>query len=148
MPQPYTSFVEGDQASAGPPIIHPWDGTTAAKTLNAGFSVGPNPVSPLGLPFSGDVLLPDGTVGTAYSVEESTVATGTATPVTYSILSGSLPPGLSLSTVGNNWEISGTPTTAGAYSFTLRCSNSIGNTDVSLSITIHAAAASNYGFVS
>jgi hypothetical protein len=145
---PVTSFLYGDPASAGPPILYPWDGTTAAKTMNAGFLVGPNPVAPLGLPFSGDVLLPDGRVGLAYAAEESTVATGTLTPVTYSILSGSLPPGLALSTVGNNWEISGTPTTAGTYSFTLRCSNSIGNTDVALSITIHAAAAANYGFVS
>jgi hypothetical protein len=143
---PVTSFTSGDPTSAGPPILYPWDGTTVAKTMNAGFLVGPNPVAPLGLPFSGDVLLPDGTVGTAYSVEESTVATGTVTPVTYSILSGSLPPGLSLSAVGNNWEISGTPTTAGTYSFTLRCSNSIGNTDVALSITIHAAASTSSVF--
>jgi len=146
---PFTAFTSGDPASAGPPIVEPWDGTTAPKTLNAGFSVGPNSVSPLGLPFSGDVLLPAGTVGTAYAVEESTVATGTATPVSYSILSGSLPPGLSLSTAGNNWEISGTPTTPGTYSFTLRCSNSVGNTDVSLSIVIAAAAgAGNSGWVS
>jgi hypothetical protein len=69
-------------------------------------------------------------------VEESTAATGTATPVTYSILSGSLPPGLSLSAVEKNWKICGTPTRAGKYSFTLRCTNSVGNTNVNLSIGI------------
>ena len=52
--------------------------------------------------------LPGGTVGESYSA--TLEATGGATPYTWSVASGSLPGGLSLSSAG---VISGTPTTAG-----------------------------------
>jgi hypothetical protein len=57
--------------------------------------------------------------------------------VTYTVLSGSLPPGLSLAAItGNQAHISGTPTTAGTYSFTLRAVNSFGTADQPFSISI------------
>ena len=51
------------------------------------------------------------------------IAAGGTTPYTWSLVSGSgsLPPGLSLSSNGN---ITGTPTTAGSYSFTVRVTDS------------------------
>ncbi len=59
--------------------------------------------------------LPDGDVGMLYSQNLS--ATGGQRPYTYSLTTGALPPGLSLSSSG---AISGTPTTMGSYSFTVR----------------------------
>ncbi|MFZ2492074.1 MAG: ice-binding family protein [Thermoanaerobaculia bacterium] len=65
--------------------------------------------------------LPDGTVGAAYA-QTITAAGGTA-PYTYSILSGALPPGLVLSAAG---LISGAPTTAGSYTFTVQATDAVG----------------------
>jgi hypothetical protein len=59
--------------------------------------------------------LPDGTVGTHYS-QGITVTGGTAAYV-FTLLGGHLPPGLSLSPDGT---ITGTPTTAGTYAFTVK----------------------------
>jgi hypothetical protein len=59
--------------------------------------------------------LPNGTVGVAYSSTLS--ATGGTAPYTWVVSSGSLPAGLSLSSVG---KISGTPSAAGATNFTVQ----------------------------
>jgi hypothetical protein len=53
---------------------------------------------------------------------------------TFSILTGSLPSGLSLN--ASTAAITGTPTTAGSYLFTVRGSNSAGNTDRSVTIVV------------
>ncbi|MEO8614603.1 MAG: putative Ig domain-containing protein, partial [Luteolibacter sp.] len=58
--------------------------------------------------------LPGGTVGTAYN--QSLAATGGATPYTWSLVSGTLPSGLSLSSGG---VISGTPGAQGTSGFTI-----------------------------
>lgn len=63
--------------------------------------------------------LSSGTVGQAYSFSIQT--SGGQAPITFSLASGSLPPGLSLSSSGN---ISGTPTAVGSYSFTVRAADS------------------------
>ena len=76
--------------------------------------------------------LSGGKVGEAYS--QTLAATGAA-PITWSIESGSLPAGLTLS--GNT--ISGTPTTAGTFTFTVKAGNSVGNDTKELSIVIQAA---------
>lgn len=60
-------------------------------------------------------VLNDGTIGAAYSV--TLAATGGAAPYTWSLASGSLPAGLTLSSAG---VISGNPTTAGTSSFTVK----------------------------
>ncbi|MBV8818497.1 MAG: putative Ig domain-containing protein, partial [Acidobacteriaceae bacterium] len=60
--------------------------------------------------------LPGGIVGTAYASTTLTASGGT-TPYSWSIMSGSLPPGLSLSSTGS---ITGTPTTAGTYTITFK----------------------------
>ena len=76
--------------------------------------------------------LPAGTVETAYS--QTLTATGTR-PITWEIIEGDLPDGLSLSAA----TISGTPTTAGTFEFTVKAENSEGDDTAELSITIAAA---------
>ncbi len=61
-----------------------------------------------------------GTVGTRYSV--TLAATGGIPPYAWSVSGGLPPPGLSLN--GTTGAISGTPTTAGRYSFTAQVSDS------------------------
>ena len=79
--------------------------------------------------------LPDGKVGEAYS--QTLTANGT-TPIKWSISGGARPDGLTLDeTTG---EISGTPTTAGTASFTVKAENSAGSDTKELSITITKAA--------
>ena len=73
-----------------------------------------------------------GVVGTAYS--QTLVASGTE-PITWSIDSGSLPAGLTLSGA----VISGTPSAIGSSSFTVKAANSAGSDTKALSIAIAAA---------
>ena len=80
--------------------------------------------------------LPDGTVGTAYS--ETVTASGGTPPYTWSLTSGSLPPGLTGTMAG---AISGKPTTAGAYPFTAEVTDSADATaSANLTITVDAAS--------
>ncbi|MEH6420587.1 putative Ig domain-containing protein, partial [Pseudomonas sp. CGJS7] len=65
-------------------------------------------------PVIGPAVLPQMTRTAAYSA--TLTSTGGFAPYTYSVIAGALPPGLAL--VGG--VISGTPTTAGNYSFTVR----------------------------
>lgn len=81
------------------------------------------------LPSITTTTLPGGKAGDAYS--QTLAATGTA-PITWSIESGSLPAGLTLS--GNT--ISGTPTAAGTFTFTVKASNAAGSDSRELSIVI------------
>lgn len=66
--------------------------------------------------------LPSATVGSSYSGTLN--ASGGIAPYTWTVISGALPPGLSLSTSG---VISGTPTTAGTYNFTVQVIDPLGN---------------------
>ena len=88
------------------------------------------------------VVLPGGSIGAAYS--ETISAQGGTAPYVFT-LSGSLPPGLALSSSG---VISGTPTTAGTYSFAVEV------TDANLfqgfqnfSITISPGGGGNWGWI-
>jgi len=75
--------------------------------------------------------LPNGTVGTAYS--QTLAATG-KTPITWSIASGNLPGGLSLSSAG---VILGTPSASGTFNFTVKAANGVTpDATKALSITI------------
>jgi len=77
--------------------------------------------------------LPGGRVGVRYS--QSPVATGGVTPYTWAIITGALPGGLTLNT--NTGAISGTPTTAGTFNFTLRVRDASAVTATqALSITV------------
>ena len=74
--------------------------------------------------------LANGTVGIAYS--QTLEATGDV-PITWSIDTGALPAGLSLSTAG---LISGTPETGGTSNFTVKAANAAGSGTKALAIVI------------
>jgi hypothetical protein len=78
--------------------------------------------------------LSSGTVGSLYRASLS--ATG-AVPLQWSLSSGSLPSGLSLSSTG---VISGTPTTAGTSAFVVTVGNFAGSSSRSFTMTIAASA--------
>jgi len=74
--------------------------------------------------------LPDGAIGVEYTV--ALTATGAA-PIVWAIESGNLPNGLSINSAG---VISGTPTTAGTFEFTIMAKNSAGEDRKMLTIKI------------
>jgi sugar lactone lactonase YvrE len=67
--------------------------------------------------------LPAGTVGSRYS--QTLTASGGTAPYTYSVTSGALPSGLTLTLAG---VLSGTPTAGGSFSFTIQAKDKNGNT--------------------
>jgi hypothetical protein len=78
---------------------------------------------------------PDGTVGTAYV--QNFFLSGGVGPFTATISAGQLPTGLSLSS-SPPISITGTPTTAGTFTFTVRVTDSTGAQATQLgSITVH-----------
>lgn len=76
--------------------------------------------------------LPDGVVGNTYSA--ALQVSGGNGSYTWSVLSGSLPEGLSLSSTG---EIAGTPTTAGTFSFTTMATDSTLSDSKVYSLIVH-----------
>jgi hypothetical protein len=88
-------------------------GKSDSRNVNIDVSASTTPLSIT------STFLPSGKVGFAYAVNLS--GTGGKTPYSWSIVNGTLPPGLSLSTSG---MISGTPATTGEYNFTIQLSDS------------------------
>ncbi|MEM4554378.1 MAG: putative Ig domain-containing protein [Candidatus Anstonellaceae archaeon] len=80
--------------------------------------------------------LPKGQIGKSYIAELE--GSGGERPYTWRIISGSLPPGLQLSSGAEKGLISGTPTKAGTYSFIVQIQDIRGQTSAGrgLSITI------------
>jgi uncharacterized protein YhjY with autotransporter beta-barrel domain len=68
--------------------------------------------------------LPAASQNVPYS--QTVTASGGTGPYNYIVLSGALPPGLTLN--AGTGQISGTPTTAGTYGFTIQASDQLGNT--------------------
>jgi hypothetical protein len=102
------------------------------------FSITISPVSTA--PFITSAAPSNGTVGVGYS--HTYTATGDA-PITFSLTSGSLPPGLVLSSGG---LLSGTPTTTGSYSGVVTASNGIlPDATQAFSITITTTLPPNNG---
>lgn len=80
--------------------------------------------------------LVSGQEGSPYS--QALTAVGGVTPYTWTLAGGALPPGLTLSGVGN---LTGTPTNAGTYNFTVRVTDSHANTVTqALALTVHSSA--------
>jgi len=109
----FSVAFDGDSLVAGAP----GDDNGANINQGAAFVFVPCPTITVN-----PATLPTGTVGAAFS--QTLTATGGTTPFTFSF-SGALPPGLTLSSAG---VISGTPTAAGAFSFTVQALNSTGCT--------------------
>lgn len=77
--------------------------------------------------------LPDASIGQAYAPPGLT--TGNGSPSSWSLASGTLPPGVQL---GSNGVISGTPTASGAFSFTVQANGPNNNDTRQLSIFVLA----------
>jgi virginiamycin B lyase len=103
---------------------------TGAKTLS--IVVNPSTNSPLSITTTS---LPGGRQNIAYS--STVAATGGQSPYTWSISSGSAPPGLSLST---NGTLSGAPNTAGTFTFNVRVTDAA-STQATRTFSVSIAAA-------
>ena len=92
------------------------------------ITVGPAPPLAIVLPASGATLGP-GTVGVSYA--QNFFLSGGVAPYTWSVASGSLPPGLALKTTDaptdNNNQLAGTPTTTGTFTFTMKVTDGAGH---------------------
>jgi hypothetical protein len=102
--------------------------TNVTGSTNTGtLTIVVNPRTPV---FSDSSVNNSARVGIAYS--DGVAASETAS---YSVFSGSLPPGLSLNT--STGAITGTPTTSGTYTFVIRATNVTGSTNTgTLTITV------------
>ena len=123
-----TGLISGIPTTAGTSNF------TVRASNNAGYDTRPLSIvinSAAVVPTITTISLPAGTVGNAYN--QALTATGT-TPITWAIAIGSLPAGLVLETATG--VISGTPTAAGTFNFTVRATNSAGNSTRTLSIII------------
>ncbi len=120
-------------------------GTPYASATNQQFTVevtdayGASSTAQLSLPVKLVILtntLPTGTVGMNY--QASLAAEGGTPPYVWSITNGNLPPGIELSSSG---ELSGTPSTAGNFTFTAQVEDSATVADTStmqFSITVNS----------
>ena len=119
-PLPTTFVNAGTLTAVVPASLVATAGTTSIHVTNPGnissnsvnFSVVP-PIPPLQISSS---ALPQGTVGVSYGAGVGG-ATGGAPPYQFSVVGGSLPPGLTMAASGS---ISGTPTQAGSFRFTVQ----------------------------
>lgn len=96
-------------------------GTTGTGVVNLSLVVNRAPAGACTLLISVSGTPSDGTVGTAYTSGTTYSASGATGPFTYSIASGALPPGLSIDP--SSGAISGTPTVAGTYTYTVFATN-------------------------
>jgi hypothetical protein len=120
-----TSFVSGTQLTASIPASDiATAGTANVTVVNFGssssnslpFTISPAPTLTITTPSP----LPAGTVGSAYS--QTLTVTGGTPPYNWSVISGSLPAGLTLNS--STGVLSGTPSVPGNSEFTIRVSDS------------------------
>jgi uncharacterized protein (TIGR03437 family) len=127
-----TSYISGNQLTAVVPanlianpltaqvtVSNPVAGNPSISSNVATFTV--NPAITSGFTIITASPLPDGTVGSAYS--QALSASGGATPYQgWAVIGGSLPPGVSLTTLGGVLTalLTGVPTAAGTFSFTVQ----------------------------
>ncbi len=119
-----TAFVSASQLTASIPasdIASP--GTATVVVANPGGSISNSlafTVSPALLTITTVSPLPSGSQGAAYS--QALSAAGGQPPYSWSVVSGSLPNGISLN--ASSAVLSGTPSAAGSFGFTVRVSDS------------------------
>ncbi|HEU5001361.1 MAG TPA: putative Ig domain-containing protein, partial [Actinomycetota bacterium] len=110
--------------------------SNSGGTASAGpFTVTVSPATSAPV-FTADTPPPSAMVGTAYSY--TFTASGSPAP-TFAVHSGAVPPGLGLSAGG---VLSGSPTTAGVFAFSVSASNTAGSvTSPAVTVTVSAAPA-------
>ncbi len=113
------------------------------------YTITVTPVSPLVIQTTS---LPAGNNGWPYSSYLQASGGGGSGTYTWSIISGSLPSGLSINAEGNGGLIGGTPNTTGVVNFTVQVSDNIGNSATqALSLAIknctYTALNGNYAFL-
>ncbi len=113
-------------------------GATGTGVVNLSLVVNRAPAGACTLVISVSGTPSDGIVGTAYASGTTYSATGATGPFVYSVASGALPPGLTINS--STGEITGTPTIAGTYSYTIFATNGT-QTGVSGTQTIVITAA-------
>jgi hypothetical protein len=123
-----TGVLSGTPTASGTP---PFQIQATDPGSNKGFRTYTLDVGTPGSLGINPATLPNGFGGTAYN--QTLTGTGGTGPYTFSITSGALPNGLTLSSVG---VISGTPTTGGPFNFTVGVNDSAGNTG-SQAYTVH-----------
>ena len=103
------------------------DAAGSSDTQELSITIVPRPVIDIAVATlgAGGTSGLEGTVGVAYSVSQQ-ASDGTPPYVSWEILHGVLPSGLSLKS--STGEISGTPDTAEEQTFTLRVTDSLGAT--------------------
>ena len=105
----------------------------AGSTISEEFTVVVKPAAGSTAPNITTASLPNGTVKKAYN---RTLAADGDDPISWSIDSGKLPDGLKLS--AETGAITGTPTKAGKFTFTVKAENDVGSTTKEFTITIAA----------
>ena len=110
------------------------DAANASATQNLSVTIAAGSSTSTSSPKVNTTTLPNGTTNVSYS--QTLSATGGTSPYTWSLGSGALPAGLSLSTSG---KISGTPTASGTTSFTVNVKDSTSATaTANLAITVNS----------
>lgn len=122
--EPATGVISGTPAESGT-FAFTVEAANSFGATTANFDLAVNAV-----PAITTETLASGSLGKAYT--HTIAATGWPVPA-FALASGSLPGGL---TLGANGVISGTPTTAGTFTFGATASNTVGNDTHNFSITI------------
>ncbi len=138
--------LTGTPTTAGTYVFTMQVTDTLGDTASGQVSITIDPRPPLKISQPG-TCCSAGTVGTTYPYI-AFGATGGQTPYTWTVATGQVPPGLAIHTPspyqlkahpGANIVLTGTPTTAGTFNFTMKVTDSLGDTVTeSLSITIKA----------
>ena len=115
---PNTGVISGTPTGSGPAtftiLATDINGNTGSRAYTVTVGTNSLTISP--------ATLPPAPQGSPYS--QMLTASGGTAPYTFSILSGSLPPGLSMSSAG---AITGTPSSIGSFTFTVQAIDPNGN---------------------
>jgi hypothetical protein len=118
-----TAGVENDTGAVGRQVSFEQPVLTTGRAVSCRYGAAPPPPPPP-VPTITTTSLPGGTVGSAYS--QSLAASGGTPPYAWSLDAGTLPPGL---TLGPGGALTGTPTSAGTSTFTVRVTDDLDQTD-------------------
>lgn len=132
------TIVAGTPIQEGPSTFQVTGTDGEGLLLQQIYRINVGPPLPLVITFPNPCCLA-GSVGTPY--DQNLFASGGVEPYSYSIVSGHLPPGMSLDCPTPPASFDGVPTTPGTYTFTLQVTDSVGaQTTEQSSITIQPSS--------